>query len=230
MDLGVSSRQLDAARRGFSFRHDGPLDMRMDPDSGLSAADLVNTLPLEELTRIFFEYGEERHSRRIARRLVAERERTPFTTTLQLAEIVAAEMPRSKHDSGRIHPATRVFQALRIAVNDELGMLDRGLNAAFSVLAPGGRLAVISFHSLEDRIVKRRFADWSSGCVCPREFPECRCGVVPQARLLTRKVQVASEAEVNENPRARSARLRVIEKMEKLSTAAPADRPETRAA
>lgn len=213
MDVGVSSRQLDDPERGFSFRHDAPLDMRMDQSANIpTAADLINSEPEAELARIFREYGEERHARRIAQAIAADREETPFTTTRQLAELVARVVPG--HGKGqRIHPATRVFQALRIAVNDELGMLDKGLDAAFSVLARDGRLAVISFHSLEDRMVKHRFAEWTTGCICPKEFPVCRCGHVAKARAVTRKAIKATQEETKANPRARSARLRVIAKL-----------------
>jgi 16S rRNA (cytosine1402-N4)-methyltransferase len=212
MDLGVSSRQVDAPGRGFSFLREGPLDMRMDPDGPVTAADLVNTLPEDELARIFKEYGEERHARRVARAVVRARALAPLATTAELARVVEGAVPRTRGPR-RIHPATRVFQALRIAVNDELGQLDRGLEAAFALLAPGGRMAVIAFHSLEDRMVKRRFADWQTGCVCPKEFPECRCGRVPRARLLTRRAVQADADEVAANPRSRSARLRAVERL-----------------
>jgi 16S rRNA (cytosine1402-N4)-methyltransferase len=222
MDLGASSRQLDDPARGFSFRHDGPLDMRMDPDGPETAADLVADLDEEELARVFRDFGEERHARRIARAIVRARADGPIRTTARLAEVVAAAVPAKERRTARIHPATRVFQALRIAVNDELGQLDRGLDAAFSILADGGRMAVISFHSLEDRMVKRRFADWRTGCVCPPAFPECRCGRVPRARLLTRRVVRPGAAEVAANPRARSARLRAIERLPQAPEAARA--------
>ncbi|MFQ5508515.1 MAG: 16S rRNA (cytosine(1402)-N(4))-methyltransferase RsmH [Leptospirillia bacterium] len=210
MDLGVSSRQLDDAARGFSFSQDGPLDMRMNPEAGPSAADLVNTLDVEELSRIFKVYGEERHAWRIAKAIVAARDDGPFTTTAKLAHCVADVVPKSR-DTARIHPATRVFQALRIAVNEELATLEKGLDAALTLLAPGGRLAVISFHSLEDRIVKHRFVDWSTGCICPREFPECRCGQTAKVKRLTRRAVRPTEKETAANPRARSSRLRAVE-------------------
>lgn len=213
MDLGVSSRQLDDPARGFSFRADGPLDMRMDPDGPVTAADLVARLSEPELARLFKDLGEERHARRIARAIVRERESAPIATTARLAETVAAAVPAKERRAARIHPATRVFQALRMAVNDEAGQLARGLEAAFTVLGPGGRMAVISFHSLEDRAVKRFFKDLATGCVCPPAFPVCRCGRVPRARLLTRRAQRPAAAEVAANPRARSARLRAIEKI-----------------
>ncbi|MBI5137543.1 MAG: 16S rRNA (cytosine(1402)-N(4))-methyltransferase RsmH [Nitrospirae bacterium] len=220
MDLGVSSRQLDSAERGFSFRADAPLDMRMDPTTGATAADLVNTLDEAELARIFIEYGEERHARRIARAIVAARAAAPIATTLTLAGLVERSVP-GQRGQRRIHPATRVFQALRIAVNDELGMLARALPDAFGLLAPGGRLAVISFHSLEDRMVKQTMRDWCTGCVCPPSFPECRCGRAPQARPVTRGAAMATEAETGANPRARSARLRAVEKLAASGEKAP---------
>jgi len=220
MDLGVSSRQLDDPARGFSFRLGGPLDMRMDPDGPVTAADLVARLPEQELARIFRAYGEERHARRIAKRIVRAREDAPIATTAQLADLVAAAYPAKDRHTARIHPATRVFQALRMAVNDETGQLARGLESAFGILAPGGRMAVISFHSLEDRAVKRFFADLATGCVCPPAFPVCRCGRVPQAKLLTRRAQRPAAAEVAANPRARSARLRAIEKVSVAADAA----------
>jgi 16S rRNA (cytosine1402-N4)-methyltransferase len=224
MDLGVSSRQLDDPARGFSFRSDGPLDMRMDSDGPVTAADLVARLPEDELARIFKEYGEERHARRIARAIVRERAASPITTTARLADVVAAAVPARERRAARIHPATRVFQALRMAVNDEAGQLARGLERAFEVLGPGGRMAVISFHSLEDRAVKRFFKDLATGCTCPPSFPVCRCGRVPRATLLTRRAQRPAAAEVAANPRARSARLRAVEKVsvDKISVAVDA--------
>jgi len=226
MDLGVSSRQLDDPARGFSFRADGPLDMRMDPDGPQTAADLVATSSEAELARLFRAYGEERHARRIARAIVRAREAAPIVTTARLAEVVAAAIPARERRTARIHPATRVFQALRMAVNDEPGQLAQGLERAFTLLSPGGRMAVISFHSLEDRAVKRFFADLATGCVCPPAFPVCRCGRVPRARLLTRKAGRPDAAEVAANPRARSARLRAVEKVsvDKISVAADAAR------
>jgi 16S rRNA (cytosine1402-N4)-methyltransferase len=222
MDLGVSSRQLDDPARGFSFRADGPLDMRMDPDGPVTAADLVARLSEADLARLFKDLGEERHARRIARAVVRARAEAPIATTARLAEVVANAVPAKERHTARIHPATRVFQALRMAVNDEAGQLARGLEAAFTVLGPGGRMAVISFHSLEDRAVKRFFKDLSTGCVCPPAFPVCRCGRVPRARLLTRRAQRPAAAEVAANPRARSARLRAVEKIsaDKISVAA----------
>lgn len=212
-DLGVSSYQLDEADRGFSFSREAALDMRMDRSRGETAADLVNALPEGELADLIYEYGEERASRRIARAIVRERERAPIETTTRLAEIVAraSGIPRHKQ---RIHPATRTFQALRIAVNEELEGLDRFLDDAVASLAPGGRVAVITFHSLEDRIVKRTFNALSGQCSCPPGFPVCACGAKRIVRTLTRKPVVATEREVEANPRARSAKLRAAERVE----------------
>ena len=212
LDLGVSSHQLDKAERGFSFRNDGPLDMRMDQQSGESAADLVNTLPEKELYRIIAEYGEERWAKKIAAKIVQARQETRFTTTLQLADLVAGVIPRRFWEE-RIHPATRMFQGLRIAVNQELDQVKTGLQAGLELLVPGGRAAVISFHSLEDRIVKQLFREWAAGCVCPRGFPKCVCGNKPRLKVLTSRPIVAAEKEVAENPRSRSAKLRVAEKL-----------------
>jgi len=211
LDLGLSSDQLADRERGFSFSHDAPLDMRFDTTRGISAADLVNTLPEDELADLLWRYGEERRSRAIARRIGEARERQPITRTGELARLVAGVVHGRP---GGIHPATRTFQALRIAVNDELASLDAALPAAIELLRPGGRLAVISFHSLEDRIVKRYFQQEERGCVCPPELPECVCGRVPQLRIVTRHPLTASEAETATNPRARSAKLRVAEKLE----------------
>lgn len=211
-DLGVSSFQLDEAERGFTFRADAPLDMRMDPQSPVTAAQLVNTLPAAELTRILREYGEERWASRIAATIVRVRERQPLTTTGQLVEVVKQAIPAAARRRGR-HPARRTFQALRIAVNDELNALRAGLRAAVEALKPGGRVVVISFHSLEDRIVKQTFADLAAGCRCPPELPECRCGREAAVRVLTRKPLVPTEAEIQSNPRARSARLRAAQRL-----------------
>jgi 16S rRNA (cytosine1402-N4)-methyltransferase len=212
LDLGVSSHQLDEASRGFSFRSDAPLDMRMDPTSGPTAADLVNTAATEELARIFREYGEERWAGRIARRIVQVRQQHSLTTTRQLAELVRDAVPGGKVPA-RIHPATRVFQALRIQVNQELEHVSRGIAEAIDLLNPGGRLAVISFHSLEDRIVKRFFQEEAKGCICPPRLPTCVCNHRPRLELLTRKGVRASEAEVEANPRARSAVLRAVRRI-----------------
>ena len=209
-DLGVSSHQLDTAERGFSFHEDAPLDMRMS-QSGVSAEELVNTLPYEELRRIIFEYGEEKYAPAIAKGIIAAREQEPITTTLQLAEIIKANVPQKVRREG--HPARKTFQAIRIAVNDELNVLSRGLDDAFKLLGRGGRLAVITFHSLEDRIVKQRMASWCQGCICPKDFPVCVCGNKPKARLVNKKPVCANETELTKNPRARSAKLRICEKI-----------------
>jgi 16S rRNA (cytosine1402-N4)-methyltransferase len=212
LDLGVSSHQLDEASRGFSFRSDAPLDMRMDPTSGPTAADLVNTAATEELARIFREYGEERWAGRIARRIVQVRQQHSLTTTRQLAELVRDAVPGGKVPA-RIHPATRVFQALRIQVNQELEHVSRGIAEAIDLLNPGGRLVVISFHSIEDRIVKRFFQEEAKGCICPPRLPTCVCNHRPRLELLTRKGVRASEVEVEANPRARSAVLRAVRRI-----------------
>ena len=210
LDIGVSSHQLDTPERGFSYHYDAPLDMRMSQD-GPTAADLVNTLSEKELTDIFYRYGEEKFSRSIARAIVHQRESRPLSTTLELAELVKAAVPAAARRDG--HPARRVFQALRIAVNRELDCLSSALNTAFDCLNPGGRLAVITFHSLEDRMVKQRFIEWKTGCVCPPDFPDCVCGRTPAGRLVLRKPAEASPRELEENPRSRSAKLRCIEKL-----------------
>ncbi len=210
LDLGLSSRQLEEADRGFSFMREGPLDMRFDPTQETTAAELVNNLPVESLAGLFWRYGEERNSRRYARAIVDNR---PIDTTTELAAIIEKEAPgwvRRK----RIHPATQVFQALRIAVNRELESLETGLEAAVDLLKPGGRVAVISFHSLEDRFVKNYFRDLTKDCICPPRQPICTCDVEPVLRLVTRKPVMADEDEVEENPRSRSARLRVAEKLD----------------
>jgi 16S rRNA (cytosine1402-N4)-methyltransferase len=210
LDLGFSSFQMDTAERGFSFLREGPLDMRMNRAAGPSAADLVNTLDEGELVRLLREFGEDPDAPRIARALVARR---PITTTAALAAAVSAAVsPRRRYEKG-IHPATLTFQALRIAVNDELGMLDRFLGDLPAGLAGGGRVAVISFHSLEDRRVKHRFRDLSRGCVCPPDMPVCGCGKTPQMKELTRGAVKPSAAEAAAHPRARSARLRAAAKV-----------------
>ncbi|MEB3198739.1 MAG: 16S rRNA (cytosine(1402)-N(4))-methyltransferase RsmH [Candidatus Sericytochromatia bacterium] len=210
-DIGVSSPQLDHAERGFSFRAKGPLDMRMDPAGALTAADILQNMSEAELARIFFEFGEERHSRRLARAIVAERSHGRFwQDTAAFAAFVEQTLPRSREP---IHPATRAFQALRIAVNDELGMLQRALPQAVRALAPGGRLGVISFHSLEDRIVKRFFQEQAKACVCPPRQPVCTCQKVSTLEVLTKKPLVAEPQELSENPRARSAKLRVARRL-----------------
>ena len=207
-DLGVSSMQLNLPDRGFSFRASGPLDMRMNTDAGETAADLVNTLPEVELARILWEYGEERYSRRIAHRIL---ERRPLQTTKDLEEAVWGAYPAPER-RGRLHPATRTFQALRIAVNDELAALEPAVTAAVERLAPGGRVVVMSYHSLEDRIIKRAFEYLSGRCRCPAEVPICSCGARETVKVLTRKPVQPTEEEIERNPRSRSARLRVAEK------------------
>ncbi len=210
LDLGVSSHHLDSAERGFSFSRSGPLDMRMDRDGEVTARDIVNNLEAGELAEIIRRFGEERFSMRIARAIVRARERGPIETTARLAEIVAGALPR-RSGAERIHPATRTFQAIRIFVNSELRALEKALERAREILAPGGRLVVISYHSLEDRIVKHTFRAWADPCECPPGLPRCLCGRTPLARLLTRRVIRPGEKEVKENPRARSARLRAVE-------------------
>jgi 16S rRNA (cytosine1402-N4)-methyltransferase len=211
LDLGVSSPQLDVAERGFSFQADGPLDMRMDTRQAVTAATLVNTASAEELAKIFWEYGDERESRRFARAMVHDRESQPFTTTRQLAGLIERLSPRGGR---KAHPATRVFQALRIAVNDEMGSLERGLAGALRILKPGGRLAVITFHSLEDRVVKifgrTRARDYTFEGT---DVPELRAPCAPEIKLVSRKAIKPGEAELAENPRSRSAQLRVMEKL-----------------
>lgn len=209
MDLGVSSYQLDEESRGFSYHSDAPLDMRMSKE-GMSAADVVNTYSESELARILFEYGEEKFSRRIASNIVRKREEAPIETTLQLADIVRDSVPqKARRDK---NPCKKTFQAIRIVVNGEFDHLSRGLEEAFFSLKPGGRLAVITFHSLEDRIVKQKFAGWCKGCICPPDFPQCVCGHKPKGTLVNRKPIEAEEKEVERNNRSRSAKLRIIER------------------
>ena len=210
-DLGVSSPQLDDASRGFSYMQDAPLDMRMDVSAPLTAYEVVNTWSFEELRRILTEYGEERYSSRIAKAIVTVRETAPIETTLQLVEVIKSAMPSAALREKQ-HPAKRSFQAIRIAVNGELDALPPMLSAAVEALNPGGRLAVITFHSLEDRIVKQTMKDLATGCTCPPNFPVCVCGKKPKIKLVSRKPIVSGEAELTENPRARSAKLRVAEK------------------
>jgi 16S rRNA (cytosine1402-N4)-methyltransferase len=212
LDLGVSSMQLDRPERGFSYATDAPLDMRMDPSRDESAAELVNEAPERELQTIFHRYGEERYARQIARAIVRRRRGRPFERTGELVEAIKAAIPAPAR-FGEGHPARRVFQALRIAVNDELVQLEEGLPAAIEMLRPGGRIAVISFHSLEDRIVKHSFRDLERGCTCPPDFPICACGREPVVRVLTRKAVRPSARETAQNPRAASARLRAAEKV-----------------
>ena len=211
LDLGVSSHQLDTPERGFSFRYDAPLDMRMNPTTGITAADVVNQFEEAELLRIFFEYGEERYSRRIVRRILAQRQESALMKTGELAELIRQAIPGG-HKPSRIHPATRVFQALRIYVNDELGQLERGVTTAISLLKPGGRLVVISFHSLEDRIVKHLLRKKAQGCICPPRLPVCQCDHTPDVKILTRRGVKAGEDEIEQNSRSRSAILRAAER------------------
>jgi len=211
LDLGVSSMQLDRPERGFSYATDAPLDMRMDPTAGESAADVVNEASERELETIFRRYGEERYARQIARAIGRRRRSRPFERSGELVDAIRSAIPAPAR-FGDGHPAKRVFQALRIAVNDELGELERGLPAAIDMLRPGGRIAVISFHSLEDRIVKQTFRDLERGCVCPPDFPVCACDREPLVRTLTRRPVRPTPRETARNPRAASARLRVAEK------------------
>jgi len=212
VDLGLSSMQIDRPVRGFSYATDAPLDMRMDPSEDESAADLVATASERELESIFRQFGEERYARQIARGIVRRREEAPIERTGQLVDVVRGSIPTPAR-FGEGHPAKRVFQALRIAVNHELESLETGLPAAFEMLRPGGRLVVISFHSLEDRIVKRFLRERARGCTCPPEFPVCVCGKEPEARILTQRPLRPSQREVDDNPRAASARLRAAVKV-----------------
>lgn len=211
-DLGVSSPQLDDAQRGFSYMADAPLDMRMNREDSLTAHDVVNTWPQEELRRILYEYGEERYAPQIATAIVRKRETAPIETTLALADVIRSAMPAQALREKQ-HPAKRSFQAIRIAVNDELGSVERLMHDAIGRLKPGGRLAVITFHSLEDRIVKNAMQSAARGCTCPPEFPVCVCGKKPLVRLISRKPIVSGARELEENPRARSAKLRVAERL-----------------
>ncbi len=211
-DLGVSSPQLDDGSRGFSYLQDAPLDMRMDQSAPLTAREVVNGWSQEELRRILWQYGEERYSGPIASAIVRERARAPIETTGQLAQLIRDAMP-AKARREKQHPAKRSFQAIRIAVNDELGEVERMLNGALDKLNPGGRLAVISFHSLEDRLVKTAYGEWAKGCTCPPDFPVCVCGKKPKVKLIGKRPVTADEDEVDGNPRARSAKLRVAEKL-----------------
>ena len=211
-DLGVSSPQLDDASRGFSYMADAPLDMRMDKDDVLTAGEVVNTWPQGELRRILYDYGEERYAPQIAAAICRAREKAPVETTLELVDIIRSAMPAQALREKQ-HPAKRSFQAIRIAVNDELGAVSRMMQAAVGRLNPGGRLAVITFHSLEDRIVKSEMQQAALGCTCPPEFPVCVCGKKPLVKLVTRKPIVSGPAELEENPRARSAKLRVAERL-----------------
>ena len=212
IDLGISLFHYEKSGRGFSFRSDEPLDMRLDPSTGESAADIVNRMRESELADLIYQYGEEQYSRRIARAICAARQIAPFTTAKALAECVFTSVPVA-YRHGRIHPATKTFQALRIAVNEELDRLPRLLGLALDTLAPGGRLGVITFHSLEDRIVKNYFRDRSKACTCPPEVPICKCGGKPFLELLTRKALAPSDAEIARNSPSRSAKLRVVRKI-----------------
>lgn len=210
LDLGVSSYQLDNGERGFSYKYDAPLDMRMS-QSGTTAAEIVNTLSVDELTKIFRDYGEEKFAYKIANRIVNERQNKKIETTIQLADIIASCYPAAARRDG--NPARKCFQALRIAVNDELGHLERALDDAFDLLNEGGVLSIITFHSLEDRIVKQKFKEYCTGCTCPPDFPVCVCGKKPRGRLQFKKPITAKEEELAVNQRSRSAKLRAIEKI-----------------
>ena len=212
MDLGVSSPQLDDGQRGFSYMADAPLDMRMNNDDPFDAAQLVNTWSQEELKRILYDYGEERYAPQIAAAICRRREQKPIETTLELVDIIRSAMPPAALREKQ-HPAKRSFQAIRIAVNDELGSVEKVMRDAIRLLKPGGRLAVITFHSLEDRIVKNAMAEASKGCTCPPNFPVCVCGKKPLVKLISRKPITASAEELEYNPRSRSAKLRVCEKL-----------------
>ena len=212
LDLGVSSPQLDEAERGFSYMADAPLDMRMNSQDTLTAYEVVNLWPREELRRILYEYGEERYAPQIASAIDRRRAERPIETTLELVDVIRSAMPPQALREKQ-HPAKRSFQAIRIAVNDELGAVSRVMDAAISKLNSGGRLAIITFHSLEDRIVKNAMASAAKGCTCPPEFPVCVCGKTPKVKLVSKKPIVSSEEELQRNPRARSAKLRVCEKI-----------------
>lgn len=210
LDIGVSSHQLDEGSRGFSYHEDAPLDMRMS-QSGTTAADLVNSMSVGDLSRIISLYGEEKYAYSIAKGIVRSREQKPIETTLELAEIIKENVPQKARRDG--HPARKTFQAIRIAVNRELEELENGLEGAFEMLNPGGRLSVITFHSLEDRIVKQFMRDKAQGCTCPKDFPVCVCGKKPQVNIITRKPIIPTDEESALNPRARSAKLRICEKL-----------------
>lgn len=212
LDLGVSSYQLDEAERGFSYMHDAPLDMRMNRTKEKSAYTVVNEYSKDELTRIFYEYGEENWSRRVAEFIAEKRARKPIETTGELVEIIKAAIPKGARQEGS-HPAKRIFQAIRIEVNDELSILEQAVEDFIHALTPGGRLAVITFHSLEDRIVKNVMKRLAAGCTCPKDFPVCVCGNVPEVKIITRKPILPSKEEQEANPRSKSAKLRVAEKI-----------------
>ena len=211
-DLGISSRQLERPERGFSFQHDGPLDMRMSRDQKTTAASLINTLSCGDLAKVLKTYGEEKWARRIAKKIVAERDRKKINTTKELSDIVVSAVPAFSR-SRKIHPATKTFQALRIVVNEELDILEVALNDAVELLEEGGRICVISFHSLEDRIVKQTFHLYHKGCICPPKTPQCICGKKPVLEILTKKAVVPTPEEIRANPRARSAKLRAAKKI-----------------
>ena len=212
LDLGVSSYQLDTPERGFSYQADAPLDMRMDKRNPLSAYEVVNTYPQDELRRILFEYGEERFAPRIAATICRAREEAPIQTTGELVELIKKAMPATARDGGH-HPAKRSFQAIRIEVNAELDVIAPAIRSAVNLLRPGGRIVIITFHSLEDRIVKQTFADLTGGCTCPKNFPVCVCGNRPQVKIITRKPILPTAAELEENRRSHSAKVRVAEKL-----------------
>ena len=211
-DLGVSSHQIDTAERGFSYMQDAPLDMRMDSEAALSAYDVVNTYSQEELARIFHDYGEERWGKRIAEFIVKERENNPIKTTGELVEVICKAVPKAVRRAAAGHPAKRIFQAIRIEVNDELGILENAFKTAVRFLKPGGRLAIITFHSLEDRIAKQTLKEMARGCVCPPEMPVCTCNHKPEVKLLGKPKQATKE-ELRDNSRSKSAKLRIAEKM-----------------
>ncbi len=212
LDLGVSSHQLDEGERGFSYQHDAPLDMRMNQSDSFNAQILLNSWSKEEIARVIRDYGEEKWAARIADFIVRNREAQKITTTGQLVDIIKAAVPAAARREGP-HPAKRTFQALRIAVNRELEVLENLLGTVNGILKPKGRVVIITFHSLEDRIVKKAFQEQAQGCICPRDFPKCVCGIKPELRIITRKPVTPSDSELNENPRARSAKLRAAEKL-----------------
>ena len=211
-DLGVSSHQIDTAERGFSYMQDAPLDMRMDPEASLSAYEVVNTYSQEELARIFHDYGEERWGKRIAEFIVKEREESPIKTTGELVEVICKAVPKAVRRASAGHPAKRIFQAIRIEVNDELGILENAFKTAVRFLKPGGRLAIITFHSLEDRIAKQTLKEMARGCICPPELPVCTCKHKPEIKLLGKPKQATKE-ELRDNSRSKSAKLRIAEKL-----------------
>ena len=211
-DLGVSSHQIDTAERGFSYMQDAPLDMRMDPEASLSAYEVVNTYSQEELARIFHDYGEERWGKRIAEFIVKEREESPIKTTGELVEVICKAVPKAVRRASAGHPAKRIFQAIRIEVNDELGILENAFKTAVRFLKPGGRLAIITFHSLEDRIAKQTLKEMARGCICPPEIPVCTCKHKPEIKLLGKPKQATKE-ELRDNSRSKSAKLRIAEKL-----------------